>query len=369
MAAAGNQGQRTTLVAFLGLLAVVAWPVVELVRPYALTLLMAAILAVICGPIHRRLRTSRVGPRTSAALVTTGLLLLVIAPIGLFTWAALQQAAELPRALAGSALLDLDEQLAKLQRWGPARRLPLDPGQLEVQARAAVDRAGSAATSLVLTGIAEIPTILLHGALAAIGCYFFLADGRAFSGWLEGKLPLPPQVVEVLRQAFTRSAVATVLASMAAAAAQAGVTLAAFIALGLPAAFVAAGVAFVFAFVPVLGVTPVYLIGVTGLVLQGEPVRALLLFLAGCCAGVVDNIVRPAVLRGRRQLHPLASLVAIFGGIATFGLFGAFIGPVLLAVLVALIDAWPAVARHCGVAVSDSGSPPEIPLEPPSSPT
>ncbi|MFN7145536.1 MAG: hypothetical protein ACK4YP_17305, partial [Myxococcota bacterium] len=43
-------------------------------------------------------------------------------------------------------------------------------------------------------------------------------------------------------------------------------------------------------------------------------------------------------------------------------LFGAFIGPVLVAVLIALLETWPSVARYCGVEVADTGSPPEIEL-------
>lgn len=363
MALLRDAPRKTTLLTFLALLAAVGVPVLLMVRPYLLTLLMAAILAVLCDRPYRALRGRGHRRHVAAAVVTTGALLLVLAPVALFTWAALQQALALPAALADSELLDVDRHLARLRAWRPVAGLVPDAAELEAQVRAAAGRAAAAATSLVLAGIGQVPTILLHGALALLGCFFFLVDGRRLVAWLSGKLPLPPQVVEVLQRAFRRSAVAVVLASMAAAAAQATVTLVSFRALGVPAAFVAAGTAFAFAWVPLLGVAPVYLAGIVALLFAGEPLRAGLLFGCGCVAGVVDNVVRPAVLQGQEQLHPLTSLVAIFGGIATFGLFGAFIGPVLVAVLVALLDAWPAVARACGVEVADSGSPPEIELD------
>ncbi|MFN7147342.1 MAG: AI-2E family transporter, partial [Myxococcota bacterium] len=324
--------RRTTLITFLILLLAVGFPVFVMARPYALTLLMAAILAIICDRPYRRLRTRGWSRHWAAGLTTTGLVLLVLAPIALFTWAALQQAVALGAIVSEVEMLDVRGHVERLRAWGPASRLPIEPDELEEQLRTGVGRAGAWATGLVLSGVAQVPSILLHGALAVLACFFFLSDGKRLVAWLGGKLPLPPQILEVLQHSFKRSAVAVVLASMAAASAQAVVTLLTFGLLGVPAAFVAAGVTFVFAWVPFLGVAPVYLVGITGMLVAGHPVKALLLFLGGCLAGLVDNVVRPAVLGGQEQLHPMTSLVAIFGGIATFGLFGAFSGPVLVAV-------------------------------------
>jgi predicted PurR-regulated permease PerM len=161
-----------------------------------------------------------------------------------------------------------------------------------------------------------------------------------------------------------------VLASLAAAGAQASVTLVVFLALRVPGAFVAAGIVFVLAWLPMIGITPVYAVGAGWLFHEHGIVQVLLLVAGGFAAGVADNIVRPAVLGGRHQMHPLVSLVAIFGGIATFGLFGVLVGPILAAVFIALLDTWPIVARHCGIQVSETGTVPELdaPQEPPRRP-
>jgi predicted PurR-regulated permease PerM len=59
--------------------------------------------------------------------------------------------------------------------------------------------------------------------------------------------------------------------------------------------------------------------------------------------------VRPLILQGRSKMHPLVSLVAIFGGIEMFGLIGIFLGPILAAVLIALLQLWPAVGQRFGL--------------------
>ena len=62
----------------------------------------------------------------------------------------------------------------------------------------------------------------------------------------------------------------------------------------------------------------------------------------GLMAGLVDNVVRPLILQGRSKMHPLVSLVVIFGGIEMFGILGVFLGPILAAVLIALLQIRPA---------------------------
>ena len=65
--------------------------------------------------------------------------------------------------------------------------------------------------------------------------------------------------------------------------------------------------------------------------------------------GISDNITRPLVLRGRDEMHPLVGLVSIFGGIAMFGLMGVFIGPILSALLLSVLNTWPAVGHRFGL--------------------
>ncbi|MDP2315356.1 MAG: AI-2E family transporter [Pseudomonadota bacterium] len=364
MSASSERGgeRRTTLVAFLLLLVAVATPVFLMVRPYALTLLLAGIVAVITDPIYRRLRRRGMRPYVAGGVVSLGIFLLVVTPTGLFTWAALQEAAALPSSLSQAGVFDIDALLARLHAWPPARRLLADPAATEAQLRDTIASAAATVTNLVLAALSQVPALLLHAGLALLGCFFFLVDGRRLLLWLSGKVPLPPQIVDVLFLSFRESAGAVVLASMAAASAQAAVTLVGFLALGVPAAFVAAGLAFIFAWVPLLGVAPVYATGMLYLWFARGPWDTLFLLLVGLGAGVIDNVIRPAVLRGRQQMHPMVSLVAIFGGIAVFGIFGAFVGPILAAVFIALLETWPTVAAYAGIEVSDTGSPPTIDL-------
>ncbi len=52
---------------------------------------------------------------------------------------------------------------------------------------------------------------------------------------------------------------------------------------------------------------------------------------AGILIGLSDNVVRPWAQGSQDGMHPLASLLAIFGGLELFGFAGVLVGPVVAA--------------------------------------
>ena len=57
-------------------------------------------------------------------------------------------------------------------------------------------------------------------------------------------------------------------------------------------------------------------------------------------AGLIDNVVRPIVLKGHGDMHPLLAMVSIFSGIQLFGILGVIFGPVVAAMLLSLLNSW-----------------------------
>jgi predicted PurR-regulated permease PerM len=73
------------------------------------------------------------------------------------------------------------------------------------------------------------------------------------------------------------------------------------------------------------------------LLINGHWIKAIIL-LAWAIAVVhpVDNVLRPYLIGGKTKLSTLYVFVALLGGVKTFGALGIFIGPLILAVTVAL---------------------------------
>jgi len=54
----------------------------------------------------------------------------------------------------------------------------------------------------------------------------------------------------------------------------------------------------------------------------------------------IDNLIRPLVISSAAKIPYILVLCAVLGGIAAFGLVGLFIGPIVIAVLLAVWREW-----------------------------
>ena len=340
--------RRTTLVAFLVLLMAVMAITVLMILPYVLAVTMGGILAVLAQPVFRWLKGYHVPPRVAAALVVLGVVLVLIAPLAFLVTKAIQQGIAIGQGLAEGGF-SVRSLLDHVSRWAPIETAIGSPDAFETQARRWIQSAGTSATATILGLAAHLPNIVLQMALASIACFFLLVDGHRFLGWMPDKIPIAADVRVQVVQSFQETAISAIWATLAAAAAQSAVMLLSYLALGVPAASLAAGATFLFAWIPLVGSSPVWLAGAIYLYAQDAILQAILMVVCGLMAGIVDNVVRAMILQGRSKMHPLVSLVAIFGGIERFGIMGIFLGPILAAVLIALLQLWPTVGQRFGL--------------------
>ena len=92
------------------------------------------------------------------------------------------------------------------------------------------------------------------------------------------------------------------------------------------------------ALVPLVGSSLVWVPAAIMLVVQGRVgAAAFLAFWGMVVVSLVDNIVRPLVVTGRAQISTLPVLLGLMGGLATFGAIGIVLGPVVIALALALL--------------------------------
>ena len=51
----------------------------------------------------------------------------------------------------------------------------------------------------------------------------------------------------------------------------------------------------------------------------------------------IDNVVKPMILQGGAQIHPLLGFLSILGGVLAFGFHGFLVGPVILSLVLSAI--------------------------------
>lgn len=354
-----GSSSRISLILFLGILAGTVLFFAYMVVPYVLAILMGAVLATLTKPLYKRLLEKGVAPKLAAALVTTAVLLLVITPLFLFAAHSLGEGIDFGQQFLAEQNISVQALAAQTGRR-VLRSFISDPEMIRSQVRAFSENSVKWLTNSILVWAGAIPSILFQLALSSITCFFLLLDGRKLINWLSDKIPLDSDVRAEIKQSFQNTAVSVIWANLAAASTQALILSLGFLALGIPGAFLAGGATFILAWIPMVGTVPVWVAGSVYLYSQGDIPRVVIMVIVGLIASVTDNFVRPLVLKGRSDMHPLVSLIAIFGGINLFGIMGAFVGPILAAVLISLLDIWPIVGRRFGLLKGEDR--PAVPL-------
>jgi predicted PurR-regulated permease PerM len=85
----------------------------------------------------------------------------------------------------------------------------------------------------------------------------------------------------------------------------------------------------------------VFCVAALYLIAQGKLVAAIVIVASGfIVVFVADHVVRPVLIGGHARLPFLWVLLGILGGVETLGFLGLFVGPAVLAALMALWREW-----------------------------
>ncbi len=309
--------------------------------PFLIPLVIGAVIAILCEPTYRRLLPYM--PNALAGLtVTTGVTVLILAPI---TFVGINVAFRLMDLLRGikmphfSDLQTLSEHpsvirlIRKIPNW-----IPLDRNWLQEQGLTVVQTVVEKTSALVGVFIGQLPGVLLGFAIVIVASYFFIVDGIRFTKFLSSISPWPEERSQGLFDAFAGTCRGVVL-SMAAGAAIQGLLVGLFFAItGMPNALLWGFIGVIMGLVPLLGTTPIVIGGILYHLANHNTGSAIVIVIAGILIGFSDNVVRPWVLKGHGEMHPLLGLVSAFGAVSVLGPMGIIIGPVIAAVFVAFLE-------------------------------
>jgi predicted PurR-regulated permease PerM len=130
-----------------------------------------------------------------------------------------------------------------------------------------------------------------------------------------------------------------------------------FMLFGVPSPFVWGTAVILAATVPLLGSPLGWTPAVAYLFLRDEtgPAIGLLAYCLVVVSGS-DNVIKPLLLRGTANIHPLLGFLSILGGVLAFGVFGFLIGPVVLSLVLSAIRIYRLDVLRTGSASSDGSS-------------
>ncbi|HEY3353201.1 MAG TPA: AI-2E family transporter [Polyangia bacterium] len=287
---------------------------------------LATWFAVFAQPLQARVSRILRGSNRAAAALTILLLMAVLVPLGALTVVLANAAIDLVRTLiqskGGRAAL---EAVVSGNGGGP-RHFGLHEVVGLVQQYG--DRAWR-----VLGTVAGVTAQSFFGVfIFLLASYTFLARGREAYIWVEEHVPIAPRHFRRLAGAFNETGRGLVVGVGGTAFIQGVTATIGYLALGVPRAFVL-GVLTAFAsLIPSIGTALVWVPVAIGLALTGHWVRGIIMAAIGLFViGLMDNLLRPMLARyGRIQLPTFVLLIAMFGGLATVGVWGLVLGPLLV---------------------------------------
>jgi len=336
--------ERVLAVAGLALLAALLY---QILQPFFAPLAWATFLAFLLQPAQARLTRLLRGRNSAAAsLLTVFVLLMFIGPLAALAVAFGRQAAGLAVLLQHWLEQHQDQgmpDLASLPLLGRALEwLDQYTSISSAEAQAWIlERAKSLFEQLAALGGAALLGALgtvLNFTVMLFLLFFFIRDGAGMARAAISLVPLEPARRDDLRDRLGAVTRAVVLGTVVTAMIQGLLLGIGFAVVGLPAPVVFGVVGAVFSIVPFGGTALVWVPGVAALLFQGRYVAAIVLAAIGLIVSTVDNFLKPFLISGRAVVPTLAVFIGVLGGLIAFGVIGMFLGPVVIALAIALVD-------------------------------
>jgi len=310
-------------------------------QPFFNVLMWAGVLAVVFYPLHCRIRERTHRPTLAAAFSTLAVVLLILLPITFVTIAVVGELRDAAAAFQGSdhrwtlppaasrgleflnryVDVDVDRESARkfladrMQTWGSAL---------------------AASTLVVVGGAVGALTQML---VVVFTLFYFFRDGERIRQAAFQMVPLKRVQWQDIITRTQDVIAATVYGVLAIAAIQGVLGTFIFSVLGLPSAILWGVVMFFLSMIPMAGAFLVWAPAAAYLALVGSYGKAGLLAVWGIVViGSIDNVLSPRLVGRRARLHELLIFFAVLGGLQVFGVLGLVLGPVVVAMTLALIE-------------------------------
>jgi predicted PurR-regulated permease PerM len=309
-----------------------------LVLPFLPALTWSVALAVLARPVHRRIAAKVPWRGTAAILAVVFVVVVILTPLALLLWAVASQAGEAVALVQGKSGQELRQGLVQAV---PQIEPTLNWFEAHVDLAGEIDRIlnhlGGGLLS-VATGVIAVATQVL---VTLFLLFYFFRDRDSMLHGVRSYLPLTEREIDVAVRRVKDTVHATVFGSLVVAAVQGTLAGLMFWILGMPTPVLWGTVTALVALVPFLGSFVVWVPASVLLALQGHWTKAAILMGWGITAvGTIDNILYPIIVGTRLRLNTPTALLAFLGGLAVFGISGVILGPVVVAVTLALLDIW-----------------------------
>jgi len=326
---------------FLAILVTITFLVFYVFKPFIVPFIMAAVLANLFGFMYRYfLSHTRHKKGLSSALTCLVIVLIIIVPIILISFLVVNE--------AQSTIIAFSQENGRGQ--GIIDRSVRAISSLSViQALGGESFINEGTVINLIKGLSQNTLFIFQGAYNGVAHFVFVVfimffslfylfiDGKEFTKKIMRISPLRDKYEKMLIERFSSISRATLKGTSLVAVIQGAMGGLLFWGTGVSAP-VLLGILMTFAsMIPSVGSGLVWLpVGIIMLLLGHLTQGIIILAVGALVISLIDNVLKPKLVGQDTQIHPLLILLSTLGGIAIFGLAGFIIGPIIIALFIAL---------------------------------
>ena len=326
---------RIHLISFLIALLIVFIIVVLIAKPFINILALAIIVAILFHPVYKLLLKYVTKPSLASLITVLIVVLIIVVPLWLFGQVLFNQVSELfNKYKTGSFVIDREQLVAGLpeQVQNVIQNFSQDLNNT-------IGRLSNEVFSSITSLLSNIASFIIAFFMFLFITYYLLKDGKHIKRAISEVTPIAHNQEDVLINKIIEAVNGVVKGSFLVALGQAIIATIGFYIFGVPEPFVWGAFTLVAALVPTVGTGLSLIPAVIYLAVTGNAGSAIGLAIWGAVAvGLIDNFLGPKLIGGSTKLHPVLVLIAIIGGIQLFGILGFLIGPIIMAIFVAMVE-------------------------------
>ncbi|MEL3907646.1 MAG: AI-2E family transporter [Treponemataceae bacterium] len=340
------------LVAILvGLLALL----IAIFSPYATSIFWSVVLYIICLPPYRAIvnrlnvnsKTYVVKKNILAAVFAVGTVLIITTLLFVFGFLIIRQFIDLSNSFI-SVLRKPETEVffsnffEKLsQTIYDFTNLTIDIRTLNIK-KTIIDMLSMFSSSLFITGknfVQSTGRFVISLAFVCFSLYFFYVDGAYLASIFISAIPIETSSMKKLLDKFAVTLKQLFAGLILVALYQAVAAFFVFTIFGVKGSLLLGVLTFFAAFIPLLGSGIIWSPIAILIFFTQSKIKGIIFFVvAGSIISLMDNVLRPLILKDTIKIHPLLIFFSLLGGVKLLGLKGIILGPMTIIFFFAVLD-------------------------------
>jgi predicted PurR-regulated permease PerM len=328
---------------FFGLIGLLGIAILYIIRPFLYPIFWAAIVAVMFHPMYRWIDKYIKFSGVSSIITVLLVIVIIFLPLTFISVLLVHESAGLIEKVSQEDFFTTVENVT-LQLEGTKLAPILENIRTEW-----VKYASSAAQAIQIISVFIFKNIkaitqnsiqfVFLSFIMLYTLYYFLKDGQKLLTRLMHLSPLGDVYEKMLYKRFTSTARATIKGTLIIGGIQGLLGGLLFYFTGVEGAFLWGVIMTIFSIIPAVGSFIVWFPAGIIMIAFGNIGAGLAILLIGAIIiSNIDNVLRPPLVGKDTQMHPLLILFSTLGGIILFGVSGFVIGPILMALFLAVIS-------------------------------